>query len=108
MIGGFVAGNASGSTRVLIRGLGPSLQGKVPGPLEDPILELFNANGTTIEANDNWRDSINRAQIEATGLPPKHDLESAIIRSVPPENYTAILSGKTGTGIALVEIFNIP
>jgi hypothetical protein len=107
MIGGFIAGNQSGNTKVLIRGLGPSLEGKVPNPLGDPILELHNANGTTLEANDNWKDSLQRAEIEATGIPPSHDLESAILRSVSPADYTAVLRGKTGSGIALVEIYNI-
>ena len=45
--------------------------------------------------------------MEARGVPPSHDLESAIIRSVAPENYTAILSAKTDSGIALIEIYNI-
>jgi hypothetical protein len=79
----------------------------VPGPLDDPILELHNANGTTVDANDNWKDSLQRAEIEATGIPPSHQLESAIFRSVSPADYTAVLRGKTGSGIALVEIYNI-
>jgi len=107
MIGGFIAGNQSGNTKVLVRGIGPSLQGKVPNPLADPILELHDSNGNTLETNDNWKDSPNRAQIEATGLPPGNDLESAIIRMVSPAGYTAILRGKTGNGIAVVEIYNI-
>lgn len=89
------------------RGTGPSLQGKVPGPLPDPVLELHDANGATLETNDNWKDSPNRAEIEATGIPPGHDLESAIIRSTGPSGYTAILRGKTGSGIAVVEIYNM-
>ena len=107
MIGGFIAGNQSGNTRVLVRGIGPSLQGNVPGPLGDPVLELHDANGATLETNDNWKDSANRAEIEATGIPPSHDLESAIIRSTGPSGYTAILRGKTGSGIAVIEIYNI-
>jgi hypothetical protein len=107
MIGGFIAGNQSGNTKVLIRGIGPSLQGKVPNPLADPILELHDSNGNTLETNDNWKDSPNRAQIEATGLQPSNDLESAIIRMVSPAGYTAILRGKTGNGIAVVEIYNV-
>jgi len=107
MIGGFIAGNQSGNTKVLVRGIGPSLQGKVPNPLADPILELHDSNGNTLETNDNWKDSPNRAQIEATGLPPDNDLESAIIRMVSPAGYTAILRGKTGNGIGVVEIYNI-
>jgi hypothetical protein len=107
MIGGFVAGDETGDAKVLLRALGPSLVGKVPDSLEDPFLELRSANGTLLESNDNWKTSPNRAEIEATGIPPSNDLESAIIRSVAPGNYTAILRGNTGTGIALVEVYNI-
>jgi hypothetical protein len=107
MIGGFIAGNQSGTMKVLIRALGPSLQGKVPNPLSDPILELHDANGVTMDTNDNWKDASNRSEIEATGIAPSNDLESAILRPVSPATYTAILRGKTGSGIALVEIYNI-
>jgi hypothetical protein len=107
MIGGFIAGNQSGDTVVYVRGLGPSLEGKVPNPLADPILELHDANGATLESNDNWKDSPNRAEIEATGIPPSHDLEPAIVRSITPTGYTAILRGKAGSGLAVVEIYNI-
>ena len=107
MIGGFIAGNQSGNTMVLVRGIGPSLTGKAPNPLGDPILELHDSNGATLETNDNWKDSPNRTQIEATGIPPTNDLESAILRPVSPAGYTAILRGKTGSGIAVVEIYNI-
>jgi hypothetical protein len=107
MIGGFIAGNQNGNTKVLVRGIGPSLQGKVPNPLSDPILELHDSNGNTLETNDDWKDSPNRAQIEATGIAPSNDKESAIIRMVSPSGYTAILRGKTGNGIAVVEIYNV-
>lgn len=107
MIGGFIAGSNSGDTQVLIRGIGPSLQGKVPNPLADPILELHDGNGATLETNDNWKDSPKRTEIEATGIPPTHDLESAILRIVPPSGYTAVLRGNTGSGLALVEVYNI-
>jgi hypothetical protein len=107
MIGGFIAGNQSANTKVLVRGIGPSLQGKVPNPLADPILELHDSNGNTLETNDNWKDSPQRAEIEATGIPPSNDLESAILKPVSPAGYTAILSGKTGSGIAVVEIYNL-
>jgi hypothetical protein len=107
MIGGFIAGNQSGNTKVLVRGLGPSLQGKVPNPLADPILELHDSNGNTLETNDDWKDSPERAEIEATGIPPSNEKESAILKPVSPAGYTAILRGKTGSGIAVVEIYNI-
>lgn len=107
MIGGFVAGNNNGLTKVLIRGIGPSLEGQVPMPLADPFLELHDSHGATLESNDDWKDSPNRADIEATGIPPSHEFESAILRSVPPAAYTAILRGHIGTGIGVVEIYNI-
>jgi hypothetical protein len=107
MIGGFIAGNQSANTTVLVRGLGPSLQGSVPNPLGDPFLELHDSNGVTLEANDNWKDAPNRAAIEATGLPPSNDLEPAILQTVSPAGYTAILRGNSGSGIAVVEIYNI-
>ena len=107
MIGGFIAGNQSANTKVLVRAIGPSLQGKVPNPLADPILELHDSNGNTLETNDNWKDSPERAEIEATGIPPSNDLESAILKPVSPAGYTAILRGKTGSGIAVVEIYNL-
>jgi len=107
MIGGFVAGNQNGNAQVLVRGIGPSLQGNVANPLSDPILELHDSNGNTLETNDNWKDSPNRTQIEATGIQPANDLESAILRMVSPAGYTAILRGKSGAGIAVVEIYNI-
>jgi hypothetical protein len=108
MIGGFIAGNQSGNTKVLVRGIGPSLQGKVPNPLSDPILELHDSNGAILESNDDWKESPNRAEIEATGIPPSNDAESAILRMVGPSGYTAILRGKSGAGIAVVEIYNLP
>jgi hypothetical protein len=107
MIGGFIAGNQNGNTKVLVRGLGPSLQGKVPNPLADPILELRDSNGNILETNDDWKSSPERSEIEATGLPPSNEKESAILKPVSPAGYTAILRGKTGSGIAVVEIYNL-
>ena len=107
MIGGFIAGNQSAETRVLVRGIGPSLQGKVANALSDPILELHDSNGNTLETNDDWKDSSNRPEIEATGIAPSNDSESAILRPVPPAGYTAILRGKSGAGIGVVEIYNL-
>lgn len=113
MIGGVIAGpNRSGSTKVLLRAIGPSLG--IAGELADPTLELHNASGTTIGTNDNWKiDDKNgasqQAEIEATKVPPKSDLESALLETVTPGNYTAIVRGKNSSaGIGLVEVYNLP
>jgi len=109
VIGGFIVGpqNAAPAT-VLIRGLGPSLTGHgVPGALQDPTLELHDAQGNKLRVNDNWRDS-QQSDIQNSGLAPGDERESAILTDIAPGNYTAILAGKTNTtGVGLVEIYNL-
>jgi len=105
MIGGtIITGNAS--MRVLLRAIGPSLTSLgVPSALPDPTLELYDGNGVLIAANDNWR-SDQEAEIIATTIPPANDLESAIVQTLAPGNYTAIVRGVNGTtGVALVEVY---
>ncbi len=106
MIGGFIIGG-SGS-RLLVRALGPSLTNAgVPDALQDPTLELFDGNGNAIAFNDNWR-SHQEAEIIATTVPPNNDNEAAIVRTLAPGAYTAVLRGKNSTtGMALVEAYNL-
>jgi hypothetical protein len=79
----------------------------VPNALTDPTLELHNNNGTIIAANDDWRDT-QQAEIEAAGIPPSDDRESAIVRTLTPGAYTAIVRGKNDiTGVALVEAYQL-
>src|SRR5207249_8474826 len=105
MIGGMIIAG-SDPARVLLRALGPSLVNfGVPNALQDPTLELHDSNGTLIASNDNWR-SDQEAEIIATGIPPSNDLESAILGTFAPGNYTAIVRGVGNTtGIALVEAY---
>ena len=110
MIGGFIpAGPPAGSIQVLVRAKGPSLaQFGIPDALADPTVRLFNGNGAVIASNDNWKDT-QQAQIEATGNAPTNDLESAILITLTPGNYTAIVSGKNGgSGVGQVEVFKQP
>jgi hypothetical protein len=109
MIGGFIAGPADiGGTKVLIRAIGPSLiGGGIQDALLDPTLELHDGSGATIGMNDNWKET-QQAEIEATGIAPTDDRESAILQTLPPGNYTAIVRGKNSTtGVALVEAYNL-
>lgn len=109
MIGGFILGNGSSPANVIIRALGPSLtQANVAGAMADPTLELRDANGALVRSNDNWKDS-QQAEIQASGIPPQNDLESAIVATLSPAAYTAIVSGKGGTtGVGLVEVYRLP
>jgi hypothetical protein len=107
LIGGFIAGN--GLTKVIVRAIGPTLANfNITNPLLDPRLELASGNGTPIATNDNW-ETDQKAAIEATLLAPADSRESAIVATLAPGNYTAIVRGKDGaTGIAVVEAYNIP
>jgi hypothetical protein len=90
--------------KVIIRALGPSVP--VPGKLANPTLELRDSNGVLLEANDNWKDSPNKQAIIDSTIPPPNDLESAIVRTLPPANYTAIVRGvNNSTGVAVVEVY---
>jgi len=112
LIGGFIAGN--GITKVVVRAIGPSLTNfGVQGALQNPTLELHDGNGVAIASNDDWKKrsdgSSQQAEIEATTIPPTNDLESALVQTLIPGNYSAVVRGVNDiTGIAVVEVFNIP
>lgn len=107
LIGGFITGNRNGNINVLVRALGPSLAGRVPTPLSDPLLEIHNSNGSSIATNDDWQDN-QKTEIEQTGIAPANAKESAIRLSLTPGAYTAIVRGVNSTGNGLVEVYNIP
>jgi hypothetical protein len=114
MIGGLIVGPANtASTKVVVSAIGPSLTNfGIAGALQDPTLELHDSSGTTLAANDNWKTrpdgSSQEAEVAATGLQPSDDRESALVQTLPPGNYTAVVRGKNNTtGIALVEVYNL-
>lgn len=107
MIGGFILGKRSGSAKVIVRGIGPSMT-SVSGALADPTVELRDANGQLVRSNDNWKET-QQAEVQASGIPPVSDFESAIVATLPAGNYTAIVAGKGNTtGVALVEVYQLP
>jgi hypothetical protein len=112
MIAGLIVSPSNGtSTKVLVRALGPTLGDfGVPGYLANPTLDLVNSSGTVIRSNDNWKDDAQqRALIEAAGLAPIHDEEAALVETVAPGAYTAIVRGAARTiGVGLVEGYHIP
>jgi hypothetical protein len=84
-----------GSTpqKILIRAIGPSLS--LPHRLGDPTLELRDANGRVMDANDNWGESPSKQDIIDSKIPPSDQHESAIVATLPAGNspYTAIVRG---------------
>lgn len=107
LIGGVIIGGPS-PARMVIRGIGPSIVQLFTTPLQDPQLDLYDAQGAKIATNDNWKDT-QEAEITATGLAPTDDRESAISISLVPGAYTAVVSGVGGTtGVGLVEAYNLP
>jgi uncharacterized delta-60 repeat protein len=110
MIGGFILGGNSNNARIVLRGIGPSLsQFQLNPVLGDPVLELKDANGTTLIANDNWTDdTASAALLTANGFALGDPKEAGIFTSLPPGQFTAILSGKNGgIGIGLIELYNL-
>lgn len=116
LIAGFIVqGNAA--KKVIVRGIGPSLtEAGVHGALADPSLELRDGNGTMIGTNDNWRASQpggvvtnnQAAEIEANNLAPSNDAESALIATLNPGAYTAVIRGVNNTtGVGLAEVYDV-
>jgi uncharacterized delta-60 repeat protein len=96
----------SSSQKVMIRAIGPSLP--VGGKLENPALELRDGNGGLLEENDDWINSPNKQAITDSGIAPSNDAESAIVHTLPPAAYTAIVRGVNNTtGIAVVEVYGL-
>jgi hypothetical protein len=105
LIGGFII-NGPDSKNVIIRGIGPSLAQFFNGTLANPTLELFQGS-TLLQSNNDWKDT-QRIEIEATGLQPSNDFESAIVRTLTPGAYTAVVRGNGNTsGIGVVEAYDL-
>ena len=108
LIGGFII-SGTGPKKLVMRALGPTLSSfGVPGVLQNPTLELHNASGALIAFNDNWGDTPNKQQIIDANLAPPNAAEPAILATLDPGNYTAIVRGANNTtGVALVEGYDI-
>jgi len=103
LIGGFII-RGSEQKKVILRGIGPSLN--LPGKLNDPVIQLFNSANVNIASNDNWKT--NQQSVEATGLAPRDDRESAIVITLNPGAYTVVMRGKNNSsGIGVVDMFDI-
>ncbi|HXY01989.1 MAG TPA: DVUA0089 family protein [Terriglobales bacterium] len=108
LISGFVV-RGSQPKRMILRAIGPSLTSDgVVGALADPTLELYDATGATIATNDNWQMDAQANEISASGMAPKNPLESALLVTLQPGNYIAIVRGANNmTGTARLEGYEL-
>ncbi len=109
LIAGFIIGGNSpvGST-VAVRAMGPSLStAGVPDPLEDPFLEVRNSSGTVLASNDDW-EAAPAGQLIRSSLRPPNENEAALQLVLPGGTYTAVVtSANGGTGVAVVEVYDL-
>ncbi|MEO5755193.1 MAG: Ig domain-containing protein [Chthoniobacterales bacterium] len=105
LIGGFIIPNGL-SKSVILRAIGPSLAPGITNALVDPVLSLYRPDGTVM-TNDNWKDT-QQTEVEETGIPPSDEREAAIVLTLEPGSYTAIVSGKNGgVGVGLFEAYDL-
>ncbi|HEX8934763.1 MAG TPA: hypothetical protein VF788_11350, partial [Pseudonocardiaceae bacterium] len=105
LIGGFII-TGSEPKKVIVLATGPSLAAfGITEFLADPVIELYEGSNL-IASNDNWKVPA-QAEIEATGLKPGHDLESALVRTLAPGAYTAVVRGTNGTGVGTVQVYDL-
>jgi hypothetical protein len=112
MIGGFViGGSGTGTLKLAIRGLGPSLQGLSVAKLPNPKLTLKNSSGQTIYSNDDWGTlpTSQRNDLAANGLTPTNSLEAAMVQTLAPSAYSVFLESSTGAsfGVGIFELYEL-
>ena len=109
LIAGFIIGGATSKTVVVV-GTGPALAAAgITNPLPDPTLTLVrSADGAVLTTNDDWTTAASAPQIQSAGLAPSSPLESAVMVTLPPGAYTAILSDNAGrSGVGIVAVYEV-
>jgi len=106
MIAGLILSGPE-SAPIVARAIGPSLAAfDIANLLSDPMIELHDQSGAIIASNDDWK-ATQEAELSAAGLAPTNDKESALLATLPPGPYTAIVRGSGGaTGVGLVEFYD--
>ena len=108
LIGGIVV-RGTAPEQVLFRALGPDLgNSRTANPLVDPVLEIRDNNGMRVASNDNWRDSPGADEISSLNLTPDSEMDAALLLTLAPGNYTAIVRDAAGsTGVAQLETYEL-
>ncbi|HZE14027.1 MAG TPA: vanadium-dependent haloperoxidase, partial [Chthoniobacterales bacterium] len=107
LIGGFII-TGTDPKKIAIRAIGPSLSNTgLTGLLDDPVLELHAADGSVLATNDNWQTTAGASDLTANGIAPTNDKEAALVQTLPPGTYTAIVRGQNNaSGIGLIELYD--
>jgi hypothetical protein len=108
LIGGIVV-RGTAPEQVLFRAVGPDLGNSgTANPLADPVLELRDNNGMRVASNDNWRDASESEEISLIGLAPGSETDAALLLTLAPGNYTAVIRDAAGrTGVAQLETYEL-
>ena len=109
LIGGFIIGGNQPKD-IIVRAIGPSLANSgVANSLSDPTLELHDGNGNTVQSNNDWQQqNPDAAMIASLGFAPSDPRESALLATLSPGSYTAVVQGVNGaTGVGLVEVYDL-
>jgi hypothetical protein len=108
IISGFIVGDTANAT-IIVRALGPSLSSAgVSNPLANPLLTIYDDNGTAIAENDDWQTGVYHEDVVKNNLAPKDAVESALVLHPTAGSYTAIVTGAGGgTGVALLEVYDL-
>lgn len=109
LIGGLIV---SGSTaqQVVLRAIGPDLANRgIANPLADPMIDVYDVNGTLLKSNDNFTMDPDAQEISSQGLAPNNNREAATLLTLEPGNYTAVVRGvgTNNSGVALLESYNL-
>lgn len=106
---GFVVGG-NATINVLVVARGPSLaQFGVATAISDTRVSVWRG-ATQLDANDDWQANPRSAEITATTFAPGSPRESAVLLTLAPGAYTAVVSGAgtATTGVAMVEVYELP
>ncbi|MFN2509099.1 MAG: DVUA0089 family protein, partial [Chthoniobacterales bacterium] len=112
LIGGFIIQGSQPAT-VILRAIGHSLAARgISNPLTDPMIELYDSGGRLLAENDDWVSSTDAETIASYRLDPSNSRESALVRTLNPGTYTAIVSAFDNgdgdlTGVGLVELYDL-
>lgn len=100
LFAGFVVDNRAG--KVLVRAISTGL----PGALADPIVQLRDPTGKLVAQNDDWKSPrANEVAVRATGFPLRSDRESALVVTLPPGSYVAVVYSKgAAEGAVLLQV----